>query len=315
MGAACAACAAVGLVATSLGAAPVSAAPSTAASKAPLPVGTIFQGVAADLSDPGGTPPGMNDWSCRPSKQHPYPVILMHGTLFNENLTWQALSPELANAGYCVYGFDYGGGSDAAYGVYGATDIPTSAEQLATFVNYVRISTGARQVDMVGHSQGGMLPRYYMKYLRGASNVHLLIGLAPSNHGTTLNGADALLAALHGVGINVLTIAGCVACTQQINGSNGDFIAQLNAGGDTLPGPRYVVIESMYDEVVTPYQSAFLTGPRVQNILLQAQCPTDFSEHIGIVYDPVALQDVMNALGPDDPHFRPACSVEPPGVG
>jgi triacylglycerol esterase/lipase EstA (alpha/beta hydrolase family) len=182
-------------------------------------------------------------------------------------------------------------------------------------VNRVLAATHASQVDIVGHSQGGLLPRYAMKYLGDASKIHLLIGLAPSNHGTTLDGADALVDGLHALGVNLFDLSGCVSCTEQINGAGSNIIAQLNAGGDTVPGPKYVVIESMYDEVVTPYTSAFLHGPNTQNILLQSQCATDFSEHIGITYDPVALQDVMNALGPDDPSFVPACSVVLPLVG
>jgi len=291
------------------------AGPSGATPPPQLPVGTIVNGAVSDLTDPGGIPAGMNDWSCRPSAAHPYPVILLHGTLFNENLSWQALSPELANAGYCVYGFNYGGAGQAAFGVYGESDIATAAAQLALFVDYVRIATRTDQVDIVGHSQGGMMPRYYIKYLGGAPVVHLLVGLAPSNHGTSLDGATALLDVAHQLGINIFTLSGCLACTQQINGQGSDFMATLNAGGDTVPGPRYVVIESRYDEVVTPYSTAFLHGPNVQNILLQDQCPTDFSEHIGIIYDPVALQDVMNALGPDSRTFHPVCSLVPPGIG
>jgi triacylglycerol esterase/lipase EstA (alpha/beta hydrolase family) len=277
--------------------------------------GTLVQGVLADVANPGGTPAGMNMWACRPTTAHPYPVILLHGTLFNENLTWQALSPELVDAGYCVYGFDYGSGPDSAFGTYGVSDIAASARQLATFVDYVRIAAHAHEVDIVGHSQGGMMPRYYMKFLGGRTAVHMLIGLAPSNHGTTLDGGAPLLTALHSLGLDVFTTSGCVACTQQINGQGSDLLARLNATGDTVPGPLYVVIESRYDEVVTPYASAFLKGPHVHNILLQDQCPTDFSEHIGIVYDPVALQDVINALGPDNPAFVPKCSFVPPGIG
>ncbi len=41
---------------------------------------------------------------------------------------------------------------------------------------------------MVGHSQGGMMPRYYMKFLGGAAKVNKLVGLVPSNHGTSLSG-------------------------------------------------------------------------------------------------------------------------------
>ncbi len=282
---------------------------------AALPVGTFVQGALAQITDPGGLPAGMNNWNCAPSAAHPYPVILLHGTLFNESLTWQALSPELVNDGYCVFGFNYGAGPFTLGHTYAEADMGTSARQLAAFVFYVLTATHASQVDIVGHSQGGMMPRYYMKFLGGAPRVHMLVGLAPSNHGTTLDGADALVDALHGAGINVFTLAGCLACTEQINGSGSDFMDLLNAGGDTVPGPRYVVIESKYDEVVTPYTSAFLAGPAVDNILLQHQCPTDFVEHIGITYDPVALQDVVNALGPDSPSFKPVCSFVPPVLG
>jgi triacylglycerol esterase/lipase EstA (alpha/beta hydrolase family) len=293
----------------------VGLASASGASPPDLPQGSIVQGVLSQVADASGVPPGMNNWACVPSASHPTPVILLHGTLFNETLTWQALSPELADAGYCVYGFDYGAGPYTAGHVYAEGDIATSAAQLAQFVNYVLIATRTSQVDIVGHSQGGMMPRYYMKFLGGAPKVHLLVGLAPSNHGTTLDGADALLDVAHDLGVNVFTLAGCLACTQQINGLGSNFMAHLNAGGDTVPGPRYVVIESRYDEVVTPYSTAFLTGPKVQNILLQNQCPLDFSDHIGIVYDPVALQDVMNALGPNDPSFVPTCSFVPPVIG
>jgi triacylglycerol lipase len=41
-----------------------------------------------------------------------------------------------------------------------------------------------------------------------------------------------------------------------------------------------------------------------------ARCPLDFSEHLGIIHDPVALRWIKNALGrpgPADPAFRPSC--------
>jgi triacylglycerol lipase len=48
----------------------------------------------------------------------------------------------------------------------------------------------------------------------------------------------------------------------------------------------------------------------VTNVVLQDRCPTDLTEHVGIIYDAVALQWVVNALGrpgPADPGFRPRC--------
>jgi triacylglycerol esterase/lipase EstA (alpha/beta hydrolase family) len=286
----------------------VSVAGATGTAKPDLPQGTIFTGFATELTDPGGMPPGMNV-PCTLTSSHPFPVVLVAGTAANENVSWQALSPALADEGYCVYGVNYGATAISEGRFDGLGDIPTSAQTLATFISGVLESTHAKKVDIVGHSQGGMMPRYYMKFLGGAAKVNMLVGLAPSNHGTTLDGLTTLTT-LFG---SDATEGTCDACTQQEVGST--FLTSLNAGGDTQPGPKYVVIESEYDEVVTPYTSAFLAGPKVQNILLQNQCSTDFSEHLGILYDPIAQQDVLNALGADDPNFVPTCSFVPPGIG
>ncbi len=240
------------------------------------------------------SPPGANDWSCRPSARHPRPVVLVHGTFADMSDSWQALSPLLRNHGYCVFALNYGAhaGSDA-FGVYATGDIAQSAAQLSDFVGRVLEATRARRVDLVGHSQGGMMPRYYLKNLGGAPRVRNLVGLAPSNHGTTLNGLFTLDSYFPGANA---FFGFCIACEQQEAGS--PFMTALNAGGETVRGVRYTVIESEYDEVVTPYASAFLNGPGVTNILLQAQCPLDKGEHLSMPYDHIADADVLNALDP-----------------
>jgi triacylglycerol esterase/lipase EstA (alpha/beta hydrolase family) len=275
---------------------------------APLPIGTFFTGLAAEIISPSSMPPGTDNWNCHVSAQHPYPVVLLHGTLFNEAISWQALSPMLANAGYCVYGFNYGADSLTFGRVFGLAPIPQSAAELAAFVSRVLAVTGAPKVDIVGHSQGGMMPRYYLKFLGGAPKVHMLVGLAPSNYGTTLNGYTSLYGNVSSKvpGLSFSTL-GAPSFDEQFVGSS--FLATLNRGGDTVPGVKYVVIETRGDEVVTPYANAFLHGAGAQNILVQDQCGSDSTEHVGIIYDPVALQDVMNALGPDSPTFHPVCSV------
>lgn len=77
---------------------------------------------------------------------------------------------------------------------------------------------------------------------------------------------------------------------------------------------NYTVIESKYDEVVTPYSSAFLSGPRVTNILLQELCGLDRGEHLSMPYDHIADQDVLNALDPSHP-IQPACTPVAPILG
>jgi len=56
--------------------------------------------------------------------------------------------------------------------------------------------------------------------------------------------------------------------------------------------------------VVTPFTSAFLSGPAVTNILLQDTCRPDLTGHIGITADPNALGWVVNALDPTVPAPR-----------
>jgi hypothetical protein len=68
------------------------------------------------------------------------------------------------------------------------------------------------------------------------------------------------------------------------------------------------------NEVVTPYTSAFLSGPGVTNITLQNHCVLDRSDHLEIAADPVALADVLNALDPAHP-VRVPCLVVLPITG
>jgi len=285
----------------------VAAASTAAAATYPVPY-SFAAGIVAEAAHPGTSPPGANDWTCHPSAVHPYPVVLVHGTFGDMTDSWQALSPLLANAGYCVFALNYGG--PAGDPIQATGDIPTSAAQLASFVLRVVAATGAPQVDIVGHSQGGMMPRWYLKFLGGAPLVHALVGLAPSNHGTTIDGLTTLAGSSPTFGSLVAPL--CVACTEQLAGSS--FLATLNAGGDTVPGPTYTVIETTHDEVVTPYRSAFLNGPDVTNLVVQSQCATDVTEHLGIIYDRVALADVLHALDPSD-HDPIPCAVVLPGLG
>jgi triacylglycerol esterase/lipase EstA (alpha/beta hydrolase family) len=281
--------------------------PARPAQSADYPIDWDFAaGALAGFFFPDTPPPGANIPGCEPTAAHPYPVILVNGTFANQDDNWQALSPLLADNGYCVFTFNYGGTGD----VTATGDIATSAGELATEVTQVLAQTGASQVDIVGHSQGGMMPRYYLKFLGGAQYVHTLVALAPSNHGTTLDGLTALVTALGAAGlVNSAINPLCPACVEQEVGSQ--FLTNLNAGGDTVPGVTYTVIETTDDEVVTPYTSAFLSGPDVTNITVQNQCSLDESDHLEIAADPVALADVLNALDPASPVPVPCLLVLP----
>ncbi|TXJ71504.1 alpha/beta fold hydrolase [Streptomyces lavendulae] len=237
---------------------------------------------------------GWNDYSCKPSAAHPRPVVLVHGTLGNSVDNWLGLAPYLEARGYCVFSLDYG----QLPGVpvfHGLGPIDQSAAQLATFVDQVRSATGTAKVDLVGHSQGGMMPRYYLKFLGGAAKVNALVGIAPDNHGATISGLTNLLPYFPGA--TDLVKATTPGLADQIPGSA--FLTKLNAGGDTVPGVHYTVIATQYDEVATPWRSQYLSGSDVHNVLLQDLCPLDLSEHVlAGLSDRIVFHEAANALDP-----------------
>jgi len=202
---------------------------------------------------------------------------------------------------------NYGGAPGLLFQGYG--DIAASAAQLGAFVDSVLKATVASAVDMVGHSQGGLMPRYYIQNLDGASKVHHLIGLAPSNYGTDFYGIlpQALASP---IAVQVLA-AICLACVQQVAGS--PFLDELNRNGDTVEGVQYTVIETRYDDVITPYTNAFMKDPRATNLTVQDFCDLDFTDHVGIPYDPITLRIVRNSLDPAHA-VTPPCFFVPPVV-
>ncbi|GAA0474825.1 triacylglycerol lipase [Streptomyces stramineus] len=242
----------------------------------------------------GSVTSGLNDYSCKPTAAHPRPVVLVHGTMENAGNNWVFLAPYLVARGYCVFSFDYG----QLPGVpvfHGLGPVAKSAEQLSAQVDKVLRETGAAKVDLVGHSQGGMMPRYYLKFLGGAPKVNTLVGIAPNNHGTTMSGLTKLLDVVPGARDAIQGMA--PALTDQVVGS--DFMKRLNEGGDTVPGVNYTVIATRYDEVVTPYRTQFLEGPNVNNILIQDRCAVDISMHLTLgTIDRVAFHETANALDP-----------------
>jgi triacylglycerol lipase len=252
--------------------------------------GPVAAAVAAPVTTPVSAPvtaPATAPLRCA-TPAHPDPVVLVAGTF--EATDWTSIADALTARGYCVKSFQYPQA--------GTGPIQQSAPDLATFVDGVLRSTGAKRVSIVAHSEGGVVARYYIRFQGGAAKVADLVALAPPNHGTT----TPLI--VPGV------ILGCVACAQQVAGSS--LLAKLNAGNG-LPGPvNYTVIETRYDLVVTPYQSAFLHGPanRLTNVLLQNACANDVATHLTITDDPVAVQWVQEALvgtGPANPAFQPRC--------
>jgi len=278
-----------GLLALTLSAA-LLAAPAFAGSYTVAP--NIGMGIYYAMGNPNMSPPGANLSSCSLA-QHPYPVVLVNGTFSVMEDDFGALAPHLANDGYCVYAFNYGAPYYGSF-IEATGAVPASAGQLAGFVQQVLGQTGARKVDLIGHSQGGMLAEYYAKIDGGAPYIHNLVALSPTTHGTTLNGFA--IAAQYFPGANLVVGTGCQACVDQESGSA--VIQQLDNGPIAQAGVGYTVIETQDEYVVTPVGSAFINEPGVTNEYVQTFCSGDYVDHGDLSYDNVVFQLIENALSP-----------------
>ncbi|MFD5248467.1 esterase/lipase family protein [Amycolatopsis sp. NPDC058340] len=295
----------------------ICASPANADEELPVPW-TLAAALPAQAANPGGPPTGANDFDCRPSDAHPNPVVLTHGLGANQTVNWQTFAPLLKNQGYCVFSLTYGvpGKPLPIYQPGGLLPMEQSAKELSAFIDKVRGATGAAKVDILGHSEGTLMPSYYVKFLGGASKVDKYVSLTPLWNGTTLLGASHLyaLAAALGLapGFNGILDPLCGSCRQFLRGS--EFLTNLRSGNGVFqPGVTYTNIMTRYDEAVVPYTSGMGTGPNVKNIVLQDSCVLDLAEHAGVAADRNAAGHVLNALDPANAKPVPCVPATPIG--
>ena len=210
------------------------------------------------------------------------PVVIVGGFLTGQPIAdffYAGLADRLRADGYQAYIF---GPVD-----FGMADIRASAASLDRFVDDIRATTGAQKVDLIGHSQGGLTGRYYIKSLGGAAEVDSMISLSSLHYGTAVANLGSFL--LLG---NCIGIAGC---EQMRIGSS--FLNELNAGDDTIGDVVYTNIVTVWDELVIPYWNGFLQNDgNNTNITIQSQCPFRFVGHAGVASDATVYSGVVDAL-------------------
>lgn len=210
------------------------------------------------------------------------PVVIVGGFLTGQPIAdvfYSGLADRLRADGYRAFIF---GPVD-----FGLADIRDSAASLNQFVDGVRASTGAQEVDLIGHSQGGLTSRYYIKNLGGAAEVDSMISLSSLHYGTAVANLGAFL--LLG------NCAGIAGCEQMRIGSS--FLDELNAGDDTIGNVAYTNVVTIWDELVIPYTSGFLRNDgNNTNVTVQAQCPFKYVEHVGVALDATVYSGVVDAL-------------------
>ncbi len=182
-------------------------------------------------------------------------------------------------------------------------DIQTAGEYIVGAIRTMYARDGRRRIAVVGWSQGGMVPRWALRFWPDTRRkVASVIALDPSNHGTTVAVASCD------------TTRGCAPADWQ-QASNANFIAALNSGAETFAGIAYTVVYSRDDEVVVPNlnnsgsSSLHTGGGEIADIAVQTICPADASEHLAMgTYDPVGYALVIDALD----HATPANPADIP---
>lgn len=292
------------LCAATIAATPAAASPSE---RSPLPVPwNILDAGRAQLLTPGAPPPGSNDWSCRPTAEHPNPVVLVHGGFINQTIGWQTISPLLANAGYCVFSLDYGKPDWPTPPAWtpGAMDpLAENATQIGVFADRVRQETGADKIDVLAQSFGTLSANHYAKYLGGAATIDKFVALSPLWNGTEIVEVHNLPNVLESIGLAglmpaTLDLVQCGVCEQVLQGS--DYLTELHRDGTYAPGVTYTNITSRYETLLVFYSTGMRPGPLTRSIDIQDGCPHDLTKHFSIAASPRTAALVLGALDPDD---------------
>ncbi|KAF9087092.1 hypothetical protein BGX23_008368 [Mortierella sp. AD031] len=273
---------------------------SDAAAIQHLPAPSYSSSSSSASTTTAPTHSGYNDWNCKPSAAHPHPVILVHATLLNKH-SWAVFGPKIAEAGYCVYSMTYGVYWKVLPLLGAIAPAVENAAEVGAFADKVLKATGASQADFIGHSQGGVLPRYWVQYQGGKGKMHSMIGISAINHGTSWQGLAPLLEKLKGM-VKFLTfnndlVTKAAPALQDIM-STSKFVADLNAHGETLPDVFQANIVTKYDEIVSPWKSSFQNGTGVVNVVLQDLCGSAIVNHVFMPASKTTLRWVLNQLDP-----------------
>jgi hypothetical protein len=221
------------------------------------------------------------------------PILLVPGTGLTPttNFSWNHVRAfEAAGLPWCALTLP-----DNALG-----DIQVAGEYVVHALRHVSRLSG-RKVDVLGFSQGGMVPRWALRFWPDTrALVDDLVGLAPSNHGTV--DAQACLVA-------------CPAAFWQQR-TTARFLDALNSGAETFAGIDYTVVYTRFDEVVVPNldaatgSSSLRTGDgTIANLASQDVCPLNVADHLAMgSYDPVGYAAALDAFD----HPGPASAARIP---
>ena len=141
-------------------------------------------------------------------------------------------------------------------------------------IDEVLTETGSNQVDLVGHSMGGLVIRSYLANNPGTTKVRKVITLGSPHAGSKL--------AVLGVGKAVKEMI-----------PNSPFLEELNRELQMPESGCFYAIYTIVDNLVLPNESAKLTGDGVENV------ETRIVNHVGLSFCKHTARLVKQCLGED----------------
>ncbi|MEU1302751.1 alpha/beta fold hydrolase [Streptomyces shenzhenensis] len=211
-------------------------------------------------SRPPSPPDGAAQLPVRPD----LPVVLLHGFIDNRSV-FVLLRRNLAQHGRNqVQSLNYSPLT---------CDIRTAAELLGKHIEEICERTGSPQVDIVGHSLGGLIARYYVQCLGGDSRIRTLVTLGTPHSGT-----------------RAVPLANAHPIVRQMR-PGSDVIEEL-----ALPAPgcrtRFVSFWSDLDSVMDPLAAACLDHPD----LLAENVPVTGIGHLALPVHPAVAGRIRQVL-------------------
>ena len=200
--------------------------------------------------------------SCNAEHELQPPIILIHGYMMRGGVMWP-MQRYLRRKGFNrVFLFTYKGYSN---------DITSFAEQLAEEVERVVSQCGGGKVDLVAHSMGGLVARYYINYLGGDQHVERLVTLGTPHNGT-----------------QVWALSSFISGVQMRPGSR--FLNRLAENDEKLQTVRICSIYTDFDELIIPEESSVLEGKSIINRKIPGL------GHAGLVYHRRVYKEIIETL-------------------
>ncbi|MFF7261325.1 lipase family alpha/beta hydrolase [Streptomyces sp. NPDC008159] len=208
-----------------------------------------------------------------PTEDKP-PVVLLHGFIDNRSVFVLLRRALAQDGGRHLESLNY---SPLTF------DIRAAAELLGRHIEDICERTGRERVDVVGHSLGGLIARYYVQRLGGDRRVRTLVTLGTPHGGTQV----APLANAHPI------------------------VRQMRPGSDVLeelrepaPGCRthFVAFWSDFDHVMVPVETACVDHPdlMVRNVQVTG------IGHLALPVHPTVANEIRRALDAAPTATRPA---------